>query len=82
MSKKGQDHKVDEKWMTPCKQDGVSPVLNAARLNLRRMSARQRERLEITVEEPHDWALSQSHEKVRELQQELKEEMYEHLLSQ
>ena len=68
--------------MTPCKQDGVSPLINASRFNLRTMSARQRERLEITVEERHGWALQQSLGKVQDLQQELEEEQYEHLLSQ
>ena len=68
--------------MTPCKQDGVSPLINSSRLNLRTMSARQRERLEVTVEERHGWALNQSHAKVRDLQQDLEEEQYEHLLSQ
>ena len=68
--------------MTPCKQDGVSPLINSSRLNLRTMSTRQRERLEITVEERHGWALNQSQAKVQDLQQELEEEQYKHLLSQ
>jgi chromosome segregation ATPase len=46
------------------------------------MSARQRERVQKTVEERHGWALNQSHAKVRDLQQDLEEEQYEHLLSQ
>jgi hypothetical protein len=36
----------------------------------------------MKVEERHGWALNQSHAKVRDLQQDLEEEQYEHLLSQ
>jgi hypothetical protein len=81
MSKRGQAHKVDEKWMTPYKQDGVSPVLNSVRLNLRTMFAIGKGSA-WKLRWRNGWALNQSEEKVRELQQELEDEKYEHLLSQ
>jgi hypothetical protein len=53
LSKRGQAHKVDEKWMSRCNQDGVSPVQNKARINLRTMSAGQLHRLEEKMDERH-----------------------------
>jgi hypothetical protein len=80
MSKRGQAHKVDEKFMSRCNQDGVSPVQNMARLNLRTMSARQLDRLQTKVEKRHGWALTRSREEVRELEQNKEDQDYEHLL--
>jgi hypothetical protein len=51
MSKRGQAHKVEERFMTRCNQDGMSPVQRAGWLNLRTMSASTKERLEKRVEE-------------------------------
>jgi hypothetical protein len=58
MSNRGQAHKVDEKWMSLCKQDGVSPAHNKARVNLRTMSAGRLRRLEKKVEERQGWELT------------------------
>jgi hypothetical protein len=80
MSKRGQAHKVEEKWMSLCKQDGVSPAQNKARVNLRTISAGQLQRLEEKVEERHGWALTRSREEVRELEDKIDDLDYEHLL--
>ena len=79
-SKRGQATKVDEKWMSPCNQEGLSPFQNSARLNLKTLSVRQRERLEKKVDESHGWELAGKHEEVRQLTAKLEEEEYEHLL--
>jgi hypothetical protein len=47
---------------------------------LRTISARQRERLERTVDERHGLALMGSREEVRQLRVNLKEEEYQHFL--
>ncbi len=80
LSKRGQAHKVDEKWMSRCNQDGVSPVHNKSRINLWTMSAGQLKRLEEKVDERHGWALAESQEEVREATRQLEEERYEHVL--
>jgi hypothetical protein len=80
MSKRGQAHKVDEKWISLCKRDGVSLAHNKARVNLRTMSAGQLRRLEEKVEERQGWALTRSREEVRELAQKIDDLDYEHLL--
>ncbi len=66
LSKRGQAHKVDKKWMSRCKQDGVSPVQNKARINLRTMSAGPLHRLEEKMDERNGWALAQTQEELRE----------------
>jgi hypothetical protein len=81
MSKRGQANKVNEKWMSPCNQEGLSPFQNSARLNMKTISARQRERLEKKADESHGgWELAGKHEEVRQLTAKLEEEEYEHLL--
>ena len=80
MSKRGHAHIVEEKWMTKCNQEGMSPVLSEGRLNLRTMSARTKHRLEKRVDEMHGWALEKSNDKVVELETQLEEETYRHLL--
>ena len=80
MSKRGHAHKVEEKWMTKCNQEGMSPVLSEARLNLRTMSARTKNRLELRADEMHAWALKRSNEKVVELETQLQEESSQHLM--
>jgi hypothetical protein len=67
MSKRGQANKVDEKWMSPCNKEGLSPFQNSARLNMKTISARQRERLEKKADESHGWELAGKHEEVRQL---------------
>ncbi len=66
--------------MSLCKQDGVSPAENKARVNLRTMSAGQLHRLEEKVEERHSWALTRSREEMRELAEKIDDLDYEHLL--
>jgi hypothetical protein len=80
MSKRGHAHKVEEKWMTKCNQEGMSPVVCEARLNLRTISARTKNRLELRADEMHAWALKRSHDKVVELETQLQEETYQHLM--
>jgi hypothetical protein len=80
LSKRGQAHKVDEKWMSRCNQEGVSPVHNKSRINLRTMSAGQLQRLEEKVDERHGWALAERQEELREATRLLEEERYEHVL--
>ncbi len=80
LSKKGKAHKVDEKWMSRSNQEGVSPVYNKSRVNLRTMSAVQLNRLETKVEERNGWALTRSREEVLELKAKLEDTDYEHLL--
>jgi hypothetical protein len=55
--------------------------MNERRMNLRTVSASTRARLETQVDERHGRALTQSHEEVRELQKNLEEERYAHLLA-
>ena len=80
MSKRGQAHKVEEKFMTRCNQDGMSPVQSEGRFNLRTMSARTKERLQMGVEERHGWTLRTSREEVKHLKEQLLDEQYSHLL--
>ncbi len=80
MSKRGQAHKVEEKFLTRCSQDVMTPVHSVGRLNLRTMSAGTKERLEMRVEERHGWALTTSRQEVERLQEQLLEEQYGHLL--
>jgi hypothetical protein len=80
MSNRGQAHKVDEKWMSLCKQDGVSPAHNKSRVNLRTMSAGQLRRLEEKVEDRQGWELTRSREEVRELTQKIDDLDFEHFL--
>ena len=82
LSRRGEPNKVDEAFISPCNEFGVSPLMNERRVNLRTVTASTRARLETTVEERHGWALTQSHEKVQELRQELDDEKYAHLLRQ
>jgi hypothetical protein len=66
--------------MTKCNQEGISPVLSEARLNLRTMSARTKNRLELRADEMRAWALKRSNDKVVELETQLQEESYQHLM--
>ena len=66
--------------MSRCNQDGVSPVHNKSRINLRTMSAGHLHRLEEKAEKWHGWALTRSREEVRELEQKVDDLDYEHLL--
>jgi hypothetical protein len=72
MSKRGHAHKVEEKWMTKCNQEkkGVFGI----------MSARTKNRLELRADEMHAWALKRSNDKVVELETQLQEESYQHLI--
>jgi len=81
MSKRGQAHKVEERYLTRCNQYGLSPVEKAGRLNLRTMSASTKQRLEKRVEERHGWELSRCREEVKELTEQLEEEQYGHMLA-
>jgi len=80
MSKRGQAHKVEEKYIARCNQDGMTPVQSEHRVNLRTMSARSKERLEMRVEERHGWALRTSREEVEVLKEQLLDQEYGHLL--
>jgi chromosome segregation ATPase len=80
MSKRGHAHIVEEKWMTKCNQEGLSPMVSEGRLNFRTMSARTKHRLEKRVDEMHGWALERSNEKVVALETQLEEETYRHVL--
>jgi hypothetical protein len=80
LSKRGQATKVDEKWMTPCNQEGMSPYQNSARLNMRTISTRQREHLQKKADERHGFELADKDAKMRELTDQLEVEENEHLL--
>jgi hypothetical protein len=80
MSKRGHAHKVEEKWTTKCNQEGMSPVLSEVRFNLRTMSARIKNKLEMRADEMHAWALKRSNDKVVGLETQLQEETYQHLV--
>ena len=71
---------MDEAFISPVNEFGLSPLTNERRVNLRTMSARQLQRLETKVDERHGWALARSEEEVRELKDTLDEHNYEHLL--
>jgi hypothetical protein len=80
MSKRGHPHKVEEKFLTRCNQDGLTLVHCVGRLNLRTMSAGTKERLEMRVEERHGWALTTSRQEVEHLKEQLLEEEHGHML--
>jgi hypothetical protein len=80
MSKRGQASNVEEIWMSPCNQEGMSPFQNSVRLNMRTILARQREYLQTRADERHGWDLEAKDAKVRELTEMLEVEEYEHLL--
>ena len=80
MSKRGQAHKVEEKFIARCNQDGMTPVQSEHRVNLRTMSATSKERLEMRVEERHGWALRSSRHEVEVLKEQLLDEEYVHFL--
>ncbi len=80
LSKRGEPNKVDEAFISPVNEFGLSPLTNARRVNLRTMSARQLDRLETKVDERHGWALARSDEEARALEDKLDEHNYDHLL--
>jgi hypothetical protein len=55
--------------------------MNERRVNLRTVALSTRARLETKVEERYGWALSKSHEEVRELKTKLDDEQYAHQLA-
>jgi hypothetical protein len=81
VARRGEPNKVDEAFISPCNEFGISPLMNERRMNLRTVSASTRARLETQVDERHGRALTQSQEEVRELQTKLEEERYAHLLA-
>jgi hypothetical protein len=81
VARRGEPNNVDDAFISPCNEFGISPLMNERRLNLRTVSASTRARLETQVDERHGRALMQSHEEVRELQAKLEEERYDHLLA-
>ena len=66
--------------MSLCKQDGVSPAQNKARVNLRTILAGQLQRMEEKVEERHGRTLTRCREEVRALEEKMDNRDYEHLL--
>ena len=80
LNKRGEPNKVDEAFISPVNEFGLSPLTNARRVNLRTMSARQLQRLETKVDERHGWALARSHEEVLALEDKLEDQKYDHLL--
>ncbi len=80
LSKRGEPNKVDEAFISPVNEFGLSPLTNSRRVNLRTMSARQLQRLETKVDERHGWALARSQEEVETLKDTLAEHNYDHLL--
>jgi hypothetical protein len=80
LNKRGVPNKVDEVFISPLNEFGLSPLTNARRVNLRTMSARQLQRLETKVDERHGWALARSHEEVQALEDKVEEQKDDHLL--
>jgi hypothetical protein len=72
---------VDEAFISPVNEFGLSPLTNARRVNLRTMSARQLQRLEAKTDERHGWALARSNEEVLALEDKLEDEKNDHLLA-
>ena len=62
VARRGEPNKVDEAFISPCNEFGISPLMNERRMNLRTVSASTRARLETQVDERHSRALTQSHE--------------------
>jgi hypothetical protein len=78
LNKRGEPDKVDEAFISPVNEFGLSPLTNARRVNLRTMSARQLQRLETKVD---GWALAHSHEELLALEEKVEDLKYEHLLA-
>ncbi len=80
LSKRDEPNKVDEAFLSRVSEFGISPLMNERRVNLRTMSARAKERLEMKVEERHGWALAKNQEDLRDVTIQLEDKRYEHVL--